>query len=68
MALLMLGCLMVLNTTYFMSQEKTGDAFHFFKLHLLHLVRRPRDADGAFAVLLARPAAPGGSTHRHLGR
>ncbi len=36
-ALLMLGCLMVLNTTYFMSQEKTGDAFHFFKLHLLHL-------------------------------
>lgn len=38
MALLMLGCLMVLNTTYFMSQEKTGDAFHFFKLHLLHLV------------------------------
>jgi len=28
---------MVLNTTYFMSQEKTGDAFHFFKLHLLHL-------------------------------
>jgi len=32
-----LGCLMVLNTTYFMSQEKTGDAFHFFKLHLLHL-------------------------------
>jgi cell division protein FtsW len=37
MALLMLGCLMVLNTTYFMSQEKTGDAFHFFKLHVLHL-------------------------------
>ena len=37
MALLMFGCLMVLNTTYFMSQEKTGDAFHFFKLHLLHL-------------------------------
>ena len=37
MALLMLGCLMVLNTTYFMSQQKTGDAFHFFKLHLLHL-------------------------------
>src|ERR1019366_7270503 len=30
-------CLMVLNTTYFMSQEKTGDAFHLFKLHLLHL-------------------------------
>jgi cell division protein FtsW len=37
-ALLMLGCLMVLNTTYFMGQEKTGDAFHFFKLHLIHVV------------------------------
>jgi cell division protein FtsW len=36
-ALLMLGCLMVLNTTYFMGQEKTGDAFHFFKLHLIHV-------------------------------
>ncbi|HXN84725.1 MAG TPA: hypothetical protein VN867_01585, partial [Candidatus Binataceae bacterium] len=33
----MLGCLMVLNTTYFMGQEKTGDAFHFFKLHLIHV-------------------------------
>lgn len=36
-ALLMLGCLMVLNTTYFLGQEKTGDAFHFFKLHLIHV-------------------------------
>ena len=33
-ALLLLGLLMVLNTTYFLGLEKTGDAFHFFKLHL----------------------------------
>src|SRR5579863_10010785 len=36
-ALLALGTLMVLNTTYFLGQEKTGDPFHFFKLHLLHI-------------------------------
>jgi cell division protein FtsW len=36
-ALLALGTLMVLNTTYFLGQEKTGDAFHFFKLHLVHI-------------------------------
>jgi cell division protein FtsW len=36
-ALLALGTLMVLNTTYFLGQEKTGDAFHFFKLHLIHV-------------------------------
>ena len=36
-ALLLLGCLMVLNTTYFLGLEKTGDAFHFFKLHLAHI-------------------------------
>jgi len=36
-ALLALGTLMVLNTTYFLGQEKTGDPFHFFKLHLLHV-------------------------------
>jgi cell division protein FtsW len=36
--LLALGALMVLNTTYFLGQEKTGDSFHFFKLHLLHIV------------------------------
>jgi cell division protein FtsW len=36
-ALLALGLLMVLNTTYFLGQEKTGDAFHFFKLHLMHI-------------------------------
>jgi cell division protein FtsW len=35
--LLALGLMMVLNTTYFLGQEKTGDAFHFFKLHLIHI-------------------------------
>ncbi len=37
-ALLLLGLLMVLNTTYFIGIEKRGDAFHFFKLHLAHIV------------------------------
>ncbi|MGH7932947.1 MAG: putative lipid II flippase FtsW [Candidatus Binataceae bacterium] len=37
MALVALGLLMVLNTTYFLGQEKTGDAFHFFKLHIVHI-------------------------------
>jgi cell division protein FtsW len=37
-ALLLLGLLMVLNTTYFLGLEKTGDAFHYFKLHLAHIV------------------------------
>ena len=36
-ALLALGLLMVLDTTYFLGQEKTGDPFHFFKLHLIHI-------------------------------
>jgi cell division protein FtsW len=36
-ALLLLGLLMVLNTTYFLGLEKTGDAFHFFKLQLMHI-------------------------------
>jgi cell division protein FtsW len=36
-ALLMLGCLMVLNTTYFLGQERYGDTFHYFKLHLVHV-------------------------------
>jgi cell division protein FtsW len=45
-ALLALGVLMVLNTTYFLGQEKAGDAFHFFKLHLLHIA-------AGFAVLMA---------------
>ncbi|HUO06414.1 MAG TPA: putative lipid II flippase FtsW [Candidatus Binataceae bacterium] len=35
--LLLLGLWMVLNTTYFPGLEKTGDAFHFFKLHLIHI-------------------------------
>src|SRR6202051_3522216 len=36
--LLLLGLLMVLNTTYFLGIEKKGDAFPFFKLHLAHIV------------------------------
>jgi cell division protein FtsW len=36
--LLVLGLWMVLNTTYFLAQEKTGDGFHFFKLQLVHIV------------------------------
>ena len=35
--LAVLGLLMVLNTTYFLGLEKTGDAFHFFKLQLCHV-------------------------------
>ncbi|MBI3759828.1 MAG: FtsW/RodA/SpoVE family cell cycle protein, partial [Deltaproteobacteria bacterium] len=45
-ALMALGLLMVLNTTYFIGQEKTGDAFHYFKLHLVHIA-------AGFVVLLA---------------
>lgn len=36
-ALLVLGLLMVLNTTYFLSLEKTGDGLHHFKLQLVHI-------------------------------
>jgi cell division protein FtsW len=36
--LLLLGLLMVLNTTYFLGIERKGDAFHFFKLQLAHIV------------------------------
>jgi cell division protein FtsW len=36
-ALLILGLLMALDTTYFLSQAKTGDGFHFFKLHVAHI-------------------------------
>jgi cell division protein FtsW len=36
-ALLALGVLMVLDTTYFLGREKTGDPFHFLRLHLLHI-------------------------------
>src|ERR1700731_3220635 len=35
--LLLLGLLMVLNTTYFLGIERKGDAFHFFKLRLAHI-------------------------------
>jgi cell division protein FtsW len=44
-ALLIFGLLMVLNTTYFLGIEKTGDKFHFFKLQLVHIA-------AGFAVLL----------------
>jgi cell division protein FtsW len=37
-ALLLLGLLMVLNTTYFLGLAKTGDPFHFFKQHLARIV------------------------------
>ena len=56
--LVVLGLLMVLNTTYFLGQEKTGDAFHFFKLHLAHIVAGLVHADAAVAVLAGRAAAP----------
>ncbi len=36
--LLLVGLLMVLNTTYFLGLEKTGDAFHFFKQHLARII------------------------------
>jgi cell division protein FtsW len=45
-ALLLLGLLMVLNTTYFMGLEKTGDGFHYFKLHLARII------GGLFVMLL----------------
>ena len=45
-ALLLLGLLMVLNTTYFLGLEKTGDPFHFFKQHLARIIA------GLFFMLL----------------
>jgi cell division protein FtsW len=36
-ALIVFGLLMVLNTTYFLSLEKTGDGFHFLKAQLGHV-------------------------------
>jgi cell division protein FtsW len=35
--LLVIGTLMVLNTTYFLGRAKTGDGFHFFKAQLMHI-------------------------------
>jgi cell division protein FtsW len=35
--LLLLGTLMVLNTTDFLGRVKTGDGFHFFKAQLMHV-------------------------------
>ena len=36
-ALLVLGLLMALNTTYFLALQKTGDPFYFFKRHVIYL-------------------------------
>jgi cell division protein FtsW len=36
--LIVFGLLMVLNTTYFLSLDKTGDGFHFFKAQLGHVI------------------------------
>jgi cell division protein FtsW len=35
--LLLIGTLMVLNTTYFLGRAKTGDGFHFFKAQMMHI-------------------------------
>lgn len=35
--LLLIGTLMVLNTTYFIGRAKTGDAFYFFDAQLAHI-------------------------------
>ena len=53
-ALLALGLLMVLNTTYFLAQEKSGDPFHLFKLQLAHIV-----AGTVVLILLSQFSADG---------
>jgi cell division protein FtsW len=35
--LLLIGTLMVLNTTYFLGRVKTGDGFYFFKAQVVHI-------------------------------
>ncbi|HKN01619.1 MAG TPA: putative lipid II flippase FtsW [Candidatus Binataceae bacterium] len=45
-ALLLLGLLMVLNTTYFLGLAKNGDPFHYFKLHLARIIA------GMFVMIL----------------
>jgi len=35
--LVLIGTLMVLNTTYFLGRAKTGDGFHFFKMQMMHI-------------------------------
>jgi cell division protein FtsW len=35
--LLLVGTLMVLNTTYFLGRAKTGDGFYFFKAQMMHI-------------------------------
>ena len=53
-ALLALGLLMVLNTTYFLEQAKGGDPFHLFKLQLAHIA-----AGGVLLMLLSQFSAQG---------
>src|SRR5579864_4678502 len=36
-ALILFGLMMVLNTTYFLALEKTGNAFYFFERQLFNL-------------------------------
>ena len=47
--LLLVGTLMVLNTTYFLGRAKTGDGFHFFKAQMMHIA-----AGLALAALLSQ--------------
>ena len=53
-ALLALGLLMVLNTTYFLEQAKGGDPFHLFKLQMAHIA-----AGGILLILLAQFSTQG---------
>ena len=53
-ALIAFGLLMVLNTTYFLAQEKDGDPFHLFKLQLGHVV-----AGAVVLVLLSQFSVTG---------
>ncbi|MGA2409109.1 MAG: putative lipid II flippase FtsW [Candidatus Binataceae bacterium] len=53
-ALIALGLLMVLNTTYFLGQAKNGDPFHFFKLQMVHIA-----AGGVVLAVLSQFSAAG---------
>ena len=52
--LVVLGLLMVLNTTYFLGLEKSGDAFRYFKLQVCHIA-----AGIAVLALLSQLSLPG---------
>jgi cell division protein FtsW len=53
-ALIALGLLMVLNTTYFLEREKSGEPFHLFKLQLMHIVA------GALVLIVLSQFSVGG--------